>query len=136
MENPIAVYESSLHTITDVCADPWFAVQLALFRAGDETAWRRISGSCLGRVLESAKVKWRPGCPVGLLDLVNEANKVLALTIKRFQGSTAAEFLGELTKQVEGRLYGCVARHRSAAGTGAWGRCPWAKRLTFGAAAQ
>jgi DNA-directed RNA polymerase sigma subunit (sigma70/sigma32) len=104
VDSPIELYESPLRTITDVCADPWFAEQLALSRAGDEAAWRRISGSCLGRVLEIAKRKWRPGCPLGLLDLVQEGNKVLARTIKRFQGSTAAEFLCELTKQVEGRL--------------------------------
>src|SRR5262245_12861274 len=104
MDGPVALYEAHLRTITDVCADPWFAGQLAAFRSGDEMAWRRISGSCLGRVLEIARRRWHPGCPIGLLDLVQEGNVVLERTIKRFEGSTAAEFLRELTKQVEGRL--------------------------------
>ena len=38
------------------------------------------------------------------LAAVQEGNVVLVRTIKRFEGSTAAEFLCELTKQVEGRL--------------------------------
>jgi DNA-directed RNA polymerase sigma subunit (sigma70/sigma32) len=104
VESPVAIYESQLREITDVCADPWFAEQLAVFRAGDEMAWRRISGSCLRRVLDIAKRKWQPRCPLELLDLVQEGNNVLVRTIKRFEGGTAAEFLSELTKQVEGRL--------------------------------
>ena len=108
MDSPVALYESQLQSITDVCADPWFAEQLAAFRAGDEIAWRRICGSCLGRVLEIAKRKWHPGCPVGLLDLVQEGNVVLVRTIKRFQDGTATEFLSELTKQVEDRVTAVV----------------------------
>ena len=104
MDDPLALYEMQLRTITDVCADPWFAGQIAAIHAGDEAAWRRISRSCLGQVLEIAKRTWQPGCPVGLLDLVQEANRVLVRTIKRFAGSTADEFLRELTKQVESRL--------------------------------
>ena len=104
MDSPLTLYETQLGTSTDVCADPWFAEQLVAIRTGDEAAWRRISGSCLGRVLEIAKRKWQPGCPIGLLDLVQEGNRVLVRTIKRFAGSTADEFLGELTTQVESRL--------------------------------
>jgi hypothetical protein len=104
MDSALVLYEMQLRTITDVCADPWFAEQFAAMRAGDEAAWRRISGSCLYRVLAIAKRTWRPGCPVRLLDLVQEGNRVLVRTIKRFAGSTADEFLCELTKQVEGRL--------------------------------
>ena len=104
MDSPLTLYEMQLRTITAVCADPWFAEQLAAIRTGDEAAWRRISGSCLGRVLEIAKRTWQPGCPVGLLDLVQEGNRVLVWTIKRFAGSTADEFLGQLTKLVESRL--------------------------------
>ena len=81
-----------------------FAEQLAAFRAGDEMAWRRISVSCLGRVLEIAKRTWQPGCPVEVLDLIREGNVVLVRTIEGFDGSTADEFLCELTKQVESRL--------------------------------
>jgi hypothetical protein len=104
VDSPVAIYESHLGTITDVCVDPWFAEQLAAFRGGDEQAWRRISGSCLGRVLEMAKRMWQPEGPLGLLDLVQEGNRVLVSTIKRFQGRTAPEFLDELTKLVEARL--------------------------------
>jgi DNA-directed RNA polymerase sigma subunit (sigma70/sigma32) len=104
VDSPVELYESHFRTITDVCADPWFAEQFAAFRGGDEMAWRRISGSCLDRVLEIAKGKWQPGSALGLLDLVQEGNVVLVRTIKRFKGSTAAEFLSELTKQVEARL--------------------------------
>ena len=46
-------------------------------RAGDGVAWRRISGSCLGQVLQIAKRAWQPGCLVALLDLVQEGNRVL-----------------------------------------------------------
>jgi hypothetical protein len=95
---------AALRMITEVCADLWFAEQLAAMRTGDKAARRRISGSCLGRVLEIAKRTWQPGCPVGLLDLVQEANRVLVRTTKRFAGRAADEFLGELTKQVESRL--------------------------------
>jgi DNA-directed RNA polymerase sigma subunit (sigma70/sigma32) len=103
MESPVALYESQLRTIGDVCADPWFAEQLSAFRSGDEMAWRRISGSCLGRVLDIAKRKWYAECPLGLLELVQEGNHVLVQTIKGFEGKAAAEFLCELTKQVERR---------------------------------
>jgi hypothetical protein len=104
MDDPLALYEKQLRTIKEVCADPWFAEQLAASRAGDKMAWRRISGSCLGRALKIAKRVWHPGSPVELLDLVQEGNRVLVRTIKKFAGSTADEFLSELTKQVEGRL--------------------------------
>jgi hypothetical protein len=104
MDSPSALYESQLRRITDVCTDPWFAEQLAAFRAGDELAWRRISGSCLFRVLDIAKRKWQPRGPLALFDLVQEGNNLLVSTIKGFEGTTANEFLRELTQKVEQRL--------------------------------
>jgi hypothetical protein len=104
MDTGLAQYEEQLQAITEVCADPWFAQQLAASRAGDEAAWRRISGSCLGRVLEIAKQLWHPGSPLDVLDLAQEGNRVLVRTIKQFRGSTAEEFLRELSAQVERRL--------------------------------
>jgi hypothetical protein len=61
-------------------------------------------------VLQIAKRIGQPGCPVALLDLVQEGNRVLVRTIKRFAGGTADEFLGELTRKVESRLRN-VAEH-------------------------
>ncbi len=104
MDSSIALYESQVCAITDVCADPWFSRQLAAHRGGDEFAWRLISGSCLHQVLNIAKQKWRRESSLGLLELVQEGNVVLVRTIRIFKGNTAAEFLGELTKQVESRL--------------------------------
>ena len=104
METPLVLYEKGLESVTDVCADPWFSEQLAAFRAGDEKAWRRISGSCLRLVLDIAKRKWQPGGPLSVLDLTQEGNVVLVKTIKRFSGGTAEEFLRELTGKVEHRL--------------------------------
>jgi DNA-directed RNA polymerase sigma subunit (sigma70/sigma32) len=104
VKDPVALYESSLQSITDVCAAPWFSEQLAAARAGDELAWRHISGSCLPRVLDIARQKWQPGCSFGLLDLVREGNTVLARAIEEFDGDTADEFLRELTRKVESRL--------------------------------
>jgi hypothetical protein len=102
--DPVALYESSLRSITDVCADPWFSGQVAAARAGSEPARRRIAGSCLPRVLEIARRKWQPGCSLGLLDLIREGNTVLARSIEEFDGDTADEFLRELTRKVESRL--------------------------------
>src|SRR5947199_10842623 len=101
--SPIEIYESRLGEITDVCADPWFTRQLARYRAGDEAAWRRISGSCLGRVLAIAKKHWRPDSPATLLDVVQEGNVALVKTIKRFSGTTPDEFLQQMTAAVERR---------------------------------
>jgi len=100
----LALYESGLQSITDVCADPWFSEQLAAARTGDELAWQRIAGSCLLRVLGIARAKWQPGCTAGLLDLARESNTVLGRTIKEFDGNTAEEFLRELTQKVERRI--------------------------------
>jgi hypothetical protein len=102
--SPLEVYEAALAEITDVCSDPWFAEQLAQYREGDEAAWRRISGSCLGRVLEIAKKHWRPDSPVTLLDTVQEGNAALVETIKRCSGATADAFLEEMTAVVDRRI--------------------------------
>src|SRR4051794_31310369 len=93
--------ESQLHLVADNCADPWFAEQLAMSRAGDEEARRRICGSCLRLVLEVAKRRWRPDCLLSLLEFVEEGNAILMKTMRRFAGSTAPEFLRQLTQNVE-----------------------------------
>ena len=101
METFLDWYESKLQLVSDTCADPWFAEQLALSRAGDQDARRRISGSCLRMVLDMAKRRWRPDSQLSLLEFVEEGNAALIKTIKRFGGSTASEFLRELTQNVE-----------------------------------
>jgi hypothetical protein len=95
------MYESLLHEVTDVCADPWFAEQLAVSRAGDEQARRRICGSCLRVVLAIAKRRWQPESLLSPLEFVEEGNVILMKTVRRFSGSTAAEFLRQLTQNVE-----------------------------------
>jgi DNA-directed RNA polymerase specialized sigma subunit len=102
--SPLEIYESGLARITDACTDPWFTERLAEYRAGDEAAWRRISGSCLGRVLAIAKRHWRPDSPVTLLDAVQEGNVALVNAIKRFSGNTADEFLRQMNAAVERRV--------------------------------
>jgi hypothetical protein len=102
--SPLEVYENALAGITEVCSDPWFAEQLAQYRAGDEAAWRRISGSCLGRVLVIAKKCWQPDSPVTLLEAVQEGNAALVETIQRFSGATADAFLEDVTSAVERRI--------------------------------
>jgi DNA-directed RNA polymerase sigma subunit (sigma70/sigma32) len=104
MPTALEIYEAQLEGVADVCADPWFAEQLRLSRAGDELAWRRINGSCLRLVLEIAKRQWQPGCPVRLLDLIEEGNRNLVRTIKQFEGSTAQDFLREVRQRAEQRL--------------------------------
>jgi hypothetical protein len=108
MDNPLALYEAKIRAVADVCADPWFGEQLSAFRAGDELALRRISGSALSIVLDLAKRTWYSGCPVELLDLVQEGNAVLVDTIRSFCGKTAEEFIGELRRQVELRFRSLV----------------------------
>jgi hypothetical protein len=101
MEPLLECYLSQLRLVSDVCADPWFTEQLALSRAGDQDAGRRISGSCLRLVVEIAKRWWRPDSGLSLLEFVEEGNVALMKRVKRFGGSTASEFLGELTQNVE-----------------------------------
>jgi DNA-directed RNA polymerase sigma subunit (sigma70/sigma32) len=102
--SPLELYESQVTEITDVCADAWFAEQLTRCRAGDRAASRRISESCLARVLAIAKKHWRPDCSAPLLDAVQEGNAALAKAIKQFSGNTADEFLREMTAAVERRV--------------------------------
>jgi hypothetical protein len=102
--SPLEIYESALGGIADVCADPWFAEQLAQYRVGDEAALRRISGSCLGRVLAIAKKHWRPDSRATLLDAVQEGNGALVKAIQQFSGTTADEFLRQMTAAVERRI--------------------------------
>jgi DNA-directed RNA polymerase sigma subunit (sigma70/sigma32) len=101
MQEALEVYESHLRLMPEVCADPWFGEQLALSRVGDEQARREISGSCPRLVLEIAKRRWRPDCQLSLLEFVEEGNVVLMKTVRRFSGETAAEFLVQLTQNVE-----------------------------------
>jgi hypothetical protein len=101
MQTALELYESGLDSITDACADPWFGEQLALSRAGDEQAWRRISGSCLRLVLDTARTRWSPGGSLDLLDVVQDGNRMLVRTVKRFRGSTATEFLQELAQNLD-----------------------------------
>jgi hypothetical protein len=102
--SPLEIYESRLAEIADVCTDPWFTERLAEYRTGDEKAWRRISGSCLGRVLAIAKSHWRPDSPVTLLEAVQQGNRALVKTIKGFSGGTADEFLRQMISAVERRV--------------------------------
>jgi hypothetical protein len=101
MPTLLETYEAHLDSITDVCTDPWFGEQLALSRAGDEQARRRICGSCLRLVLDVARRRWRPHSLLSLLEFVEEGNAILLKTVKRFGGSTAPEFLRQLTQNVE-----------------------------------
>src|SRR5207253_2786132 len=101
--SPLEIYETALAEITDDCTDPWFTERLAEYRTGDEAAWRRISASCLRRVLTIAKRHWRSDSPVTLLEAVQEGNAALVKSIKRFSGSTADEFLRQMTFAVERR---------------------------------
>jgi hypothetical protein len=100
MQTPLELFEAQLDLITDVCVDPWFREQLALSRSGDEQARRRISGSCLRLVLNTAR-RWSPESPLSLLGLAEDGNRILMKTVKQFHGSTAAEFLQELIQNLE-----------------------------------
>src|SRR5438093_5731591 len=101
MQTALELYESHLKLITDVCADPWFSEQLALSRAGDERARRRICGSCLRLVLDIAKRRWRSDLSLGLLDFVQDGNAIVMKMVRRFTGTTAEQFLQELTAKIE-----------------------------------
>ena len=101
MPTALELYESHLDSITDVCADPWFSKQLALSRAGDEQARRRICGSCLRLVLDIAKRRWRSNQSLSLLDFVQDGNAILMKMVKRFTGTSADEFLHQLTAKLE-----------------------------------
>jgi hypothetical protein len=106
MTDPSAleIYEAHLRNITDVCADPWFAGQLARCRSGDEVAKRRISASCLGQVLAIAKEHWRHESPASLLEVVQEGNAALWEAIRQVRDNTADEFLREMRLAVERRV--------------------------------
>lgn len=104
MNTPLELYVTHLQTITRDCADPWFAVELAAYRCGDEAAGRRISESCLRDVLEIARRVWHPDCSLTLLDLVQEGNGVLSDLVHSFRGRTAPEFRRELAQQIEQHL--------------------------------
>jgi DNA-directed RNA polymerase sigma subunit (sigma70/sigma32) len=104
MEDALHLYEAQLDEIVEVCADPWFFRELAKYRGGDEHAGRCISGRCLRQVLEIAKRKWRPGCGISLLDLVQEGNAELMRAVRYFPGFTAREFIPYFSGRVEHRL--------------------------------
>lgn len=104
MCDPFAIYEEQVEAITEACVDPWFGAQFAAYRAGDETAWRAISGRCLRLVLRIAKRTWKPGTRLSALDLVQEGNWELVRTIRGFPGGTAEKFLREVNERVAQRL--------------------------------
>jgi len=96
-------YESQLEWFRDSCVDPWFALQLAKCRQGDEDAWRRICESCVRVVLDIAKEKCGEDNP-RLLDVVQQGNQALASLPKSFSGSTAEQFLAELSAALNEKL--------------------------------
>ena len=100
MQTPLEMYEAGLAEVADVCVDPWFAEQLRMSRAGDQDAERRICGSCLRLVLDTVREKCRSERWERQLDLVQEANWLLVQTLRRFDGSTAREFVDRLQHRV------------------------------------
>jgi DNA-directed RNA polymerase sigma subunit (sigma70/sigma32) len=96
-------YEAEVQQISSkyACTDPWFTEQLTRSRAGDENAFRAICSSCLGLILDVAKKRWQPDCPLELIELVQEGNARLMKVLKRFSGAGAEEFLRQLKPAVD-----------------------------------
>jgi len=104
MQTPLETYESQIRSIHLACEDPWFSQRLAESRAGDDLARRDICASCLNLVLDLAKLGWRPGSSVCLLDLIQDGNAALVETLANFTGDTAAEFKRVVVRDVRARF--------------------------------
>jgi len=100
MQTPLEMHEVHLAEVTDACVDPWFSEQLRKCRAGDQDAKSRICGSCLRLVLDIVKEKCRSERWERKVDLVQGANWLLVQTLRRFDGSTAREFVDQLQHRV------------------------------------
>jgi DNA-directed RNA polymerase sigma subunit (sigma70/sigma32) len=103
-ESPLRAYEILVGKVADDLADPWFGEQLARYRAGDKAAMRLISERCLRRVLEIAKKHWRPSHQMSVLDVVQEGNAALVQVIKEYRGTTADDFLRDMSSAVENHI--------------------------------
>jgi hypothetical protein len=97
--SPIQTYRSALGG-QPPCADPWFADTLSRWRAGDDGAWREISGRCLARVLDAVERRFPDRGEEALLDLVQDANAALVRAIKSFPGTSATDFFAHLDREL------------------------------------
>lgn len=83
--------------------DSWLAAALARFRAGDETAYWQIAGSCMQPVLELV-CRNRTGNEDDFFDLVQEANVAVVEILPQFQGEQTEQLLAHIEHAVLHRL--------------------------------
>jgi DNA-directed RNA polymerase sigma subunit (sigma70/sigma32) len=81
-----------------------FAEALARYRAGDDSAARAISGSCLRVALKVAEDQACDSRALPLFDRIQEANAGLMDAIATFPGSSLAEFLSYALERMHQRL--------------------------------
>ena len=92
METLIERYREFVSSKQPLASDEALCSRLDRYHAGEDLAWREISGSYLKPVLEF--VESFPSLPrnLNLLNAVEEANVGLVDAIKTFSGTTRDEF--------------------------------------------
>ena len=92
-QSPLETYESTIRSIPSSFDERWFSEQLAAWRAGDETAFRRISERHLVAVFEIAKqICSSLGADDKLLDAIQAGNAALVDVFAEFRDGTAEQF--------------------------------------------
>ena len=87
------------------CEARFFAQALAEYRAGDESAARKLSASCLRLALKYAEEQAANGSgSVPIFDLIQEANAGLMEAITTFPGEEMQEFLRYAHERMQQRL--------------------------------
>src|SRR5207249_258555 len=82
------------------CTDSWFGEVLSRSRSGNEEALREISGRCLTYVLDTVERRFPNRHEEELLDIIQDANAALLRAIESFAGTSAAQFLAHLDREL------------------------------------
>ena len=85
METPLETYRRVVSQ-QPACEPQFFSEALSRYRAGDESAARSISGSCLRLALAIAEEHSKEAPSSPLLDVIQEANAGLMEAITTFAG--------------------------------------------------
>jgi DNA-directed RNA polymerase sigma subunit (sigma70/sigma32) len=103
MDTPVETYRRIVGA-QPTCDPPFFAAALSGHRAGDESAARRLCGSCLRFALAVAERHAQEASTLSLLDVIQEANAGLMEAITTFPGDDLDDFLKYADLRIRQRL--------------------------------
>jgi DNA-directed RNA polymerase sigma subunit (sigma70/sigma32) len=103
MTTPIETYRRVVGE-QPTCDAPFFADALSRYRAGDESAARLISGSCLRFALAIAEERTKAVPALALLDAIQEANAGLMEAITTFPGDDLHDFMEHARLRIHQRI--------------------------------